>query len=304
MDENPRNRHVIPVAATMPDQSRRFLFEDADIRGESVSLDASFAEILAIHQYAPGVARLLGEFLTAAVLLSTNLKFEGRLTLQARSDGQVPLLMVECDHELQVRGIARGVEQATSDSNEALLRNGQLAITVDPLKGQRYQGIVALQPGSIADNLDAYFSQSEQLKSRIWLATDGRRAAGLLLQQLPSQVTSDAALRRDQWERVSTLAATVSSPELLGLPGEALLRRLYPEDPVRLFDAARIRFHCSCSRERSQNALSCLDPAEADEIIEEQGCITVDCEFCNEQYRFQRGDLAGIFGWDGSKTLH
>lgn len=286
------------------DQSRRFLFEDADIRGETVSLDASFTEILAIHQYAPGVARLLGEFLAAAVLLSTNLKFEGKLVLQARSQGQVPLLMVECDHELHVRGIARGVEQAISDSNEALLRNGQLTITVDPLKGQRYQGIVALQPGSIAANLDAYFSQSEQLKSRIWLATDGQRAAGLLLQQLPSQVASDPTLRRDQWERASTLAATVSAPELLDLPGENLLRRLYPEDPVRLFDATSVSFHCSCSRERSQNALSCLEAAEADEILQEQGCITVDCEFCNEQYRFQRGDLAGIFGWDEAKTLH
>lgn len=288
----------------MSDQSRRFLFEDADIRGETVSLDTSFAEILAIHQYAPGVARLLGEFLSAAVLLSTNLKFEGRLTLQARSDGQVPLLMAECNHELQVRGIARGVEQATSDSNAALLRNGQLAITVEPLRGQRYQGIVALQPGSIAENLDAYFSQSEQLKSRIWLAADGGRAAGLLLQQLPTQVTRDASERQDQWERVAALAGTVSEPELLGLPGERLLQRLYPEDPVRLFDAARVRFHCSCSRERSQNALSCLQPAEADEILAEQGCITVDCEFCNEQYRFQRDDLADIFGWEEPKTLH
>ena len=178
------------------DESRRFLFEDADIRGEIVSLDTSFGEVLAIHEYPPGVARLLGEFLAAAVLLSTNLKFEGKLVLQARSEGQIPLIMVECNHDLQVRGIARGVEQAISDNNAALLRNGQLAITVDPLKGQRYQGIIALQPGPIADNLDAYFSQSEQLKSRIWLAADGQRAAGLLLQQLPDQVTTGLDLRR------------------------------------------------------------------------------------------------------------
>jgi molecular chaperone Hsp33 len=292
------------MANRMLDESRRFLFEEADIRGEIVSLNASFGEVLAIHQYAPGVTRLLGEFLAAAVLLSTNLKFEGKLVLQARSEGQVPLLMVECNHELQVRGIARGMEQATSDDNETLLRNGQLAITVDPLRGQRYQGIVALQPGTIADNLGAYFSQSEQLRSRIWLAADGDRAAGLLLQQLPSQVTRDASLRYDQWERASTLAATVSVPELLGLPGDVLLSRLYPGDAVRLFDGTRVRFHCSCSRERSQNALSCLDPAEADELLEELGCITVDCEFCNEQYRFLRGDLASIFGWNEAKTLH
>ncbi|NQX88580.1 MAG: Hsp33 family molecular chaperone HslO [Halioglobus sp.] len=286
------------------DESRRFLFENADIRGEIVSLDASFKDILAIHQYAPGVTRLLGEFLAAAVLLSSNLKFEGKLVLQARSDGQVPLLMVECNHELQVRGIARGVEQATSGSNEALLRNGQLTITVDPLKGQRYQGIIALQTGTLADNLGAYFNQSEQLRSRIWLAADGQRAAGLLLQQLPRQITEDINLRCEQWESASTSTDAVSAPILLSLPGAALLRRLYPRDPVRLFDSTRVQFHCSCSRQRCQNALSCLDPSEANQLLKEQGCITVDCEFCNAQYRFLRNDLSSVFGWNTTKTLH
>ena len=129
------------------DRSQRFLFEEADIRGESVHLDAAYREILAIHQYAYGVGRLLGEFLAAAVLLSTNLKFEGKLILQVRSEGQIPLLMVECDHTLRLRGIARGAEQATSNSNDQLLSNGQLAITIDPTRGQRYQGIVATAAG-------------------------------------------------------------------------------------------------------------------------------------------------------------
>jgi len=290
------NRHT--------DQSRRFLFEDADIRGESVHLDASYRQVLAIHQYAPGVARLLGEFLAAAVLLSTNLKFQGKLVLQARSDGQIPLLMVECDHQLHVRGIARGVERVTSNSNAALLRNGQLAITVDPLRGHRYQGIVALQPGSLAHNLDAYFGQSEQLGSRIWLAAEGGRAAGLMLQQLPPQVTDDEELRTNQWEKISCLAATVSGSELLELESESLLRRLYCGERVRLFDATGVRFSCSCSRERTLNALASLDPAELEELLQEMGCITMDCEFCNEQYRFGRRDLADILGGKAAETLH
>ena len=151
------------------DTSLRCLFEDADIRGETVHLDEAYREILSIHEYAPGVNRLLGEFLAAAVLLSTNLKYEGKLILQVRSEGQIPLLMVECDHKLQVRAIARGAQEATSDNNAQLLTNGQLAITIDPSNGQRYQGIVPLVEDSLAHSLDAYFEQSEQLKSRLWL---------------------------------------------------------------------------------------------------------------------------------------
>jgi molecular chaperone Hsp33 len=286
------------------DQSRRFLFEDADIRGETVHLDSAYGEILAIHQYASGVARLLGEFLAAAVLLSTNLKFEGKLVLQARSEGQIPLLMVECDHNLQVRGIARGAEHATSSSNDQLLCNGQLTITVDPINGQRYQGIVALQEGSLAYNLDAYFKQSEQLKSRIWLAAEGQRAAGLLLQQLPAQITDDETLRLHQWERISTLAATVRDAELLELETGPLLHRLYHEDPIRLFEAAGVSFHCSCSRERTRNALVSLNPVDLEELLAEMGNITMDCEFCNEQYQFYRRDLVEVLGGDEAKTLH
>ena len=132
------------------DRSLRFLFEDADICGETVHLDSAFREIVTVHQYSPGVSRLLGEFLAAAVLLSTTLKFEGKIILQARSEGQIPLLMAECNNALQVRAIARGAEQATSDRIEQLLTNGQLAITIDPTNGQRYQGIVHLVENSLA----------------------------------------------------------------------------------------------------------------------------------------------------------
>ncbi len=279
---------------TAGDSSRRFLFEQADIRGEIVQLDSSLRELFAVHQYAPGVARLLGEFLAAAVLLSTTLKFEGRLVLQARSEGQVPLLMAECNNELQIRGIARGAEQATAELFSQLLAAGQLAITVEPLRGRRYQGIVPLQADSLAACLDAYFEQSEQLPTRLWLAAEDHRAAGLLLQQLPSGVTVDAAQRQQQWQHLCTLAATTSAGELLQLPPEQLLYRLYHEDPLRLFEPRQVEFHCSCSLERSRNALAALAPDELEDILSEQGCIAVDCEFCNQQYRFGREDLGNL----------
>ncbi|MCB1690280.1 MAG: Hsp33 family molecular chaperone HslO [Halioglobus sp.] len=286
------------------DRSQRFLFEHADIRGESAHLDAAYREILANHQYADGVARLLGEFLAAAVLLSSNLKFEGKLVLQARSEGQIPLLMVECDDTLRVRGIARGAEHATSDNFDLLLHNGQLAITIDPTNGQRYQGIVPLQQGSLAQSLDSYFEHSEQLNTRIWLAADGQRASGLLLQQLPSQIAPDADERREHWEHVCALAATLKDTEMLALDGEELLYRLYHEDPLRLFEPRALEFHCSCSRERTHNALSTLDPAEILELLEDLGAITMECEFCNQAYRFERSDLADLLQGHETKILH
>jgi molecular chaperone Hsp33 len=291
-----------PIAR--PDQSRRFLFEDADIRGETAYLAQALKEIVSIHQYAPGVSRLIGEFLAAAVLLSTTLKFQGKLILQARSQGQIPLLMVECNTALQVRAIARGAEQATSGRFDQLLHDGQLAITIDPDQGQRYQGIVPLGQHSLAHSLDAYFEQSEQLKTRFWLASDGRCAAGLLLQQLPAQVTLDNATRLQQWEHASTLAATVQPKELLALDTGPLLHRLFHESPVRLFEPAAVTFQCSCSRERTFQALCSLNPAEVEELLAELGSITMDCEFCNQQYRFTREELSDIVGEGQPKILH
>ena len=292
------------MSRSLADESHRFLFEEADIRGESVRLGAAYREILAIHEYAPGVSRLLGEFLAAAVLLSNNLKFEGRLILQARSEGQVPLVMAECDHTLGVRGIARGAEEATAGDNALLLAGGQLVITIDPDKGQRYQGIVPIEGASLAASIDAYFEQSEQLKTRLWLAADGESAGGLLLQQLPAQLVPTPGPRADQWQHACTLAETVEEKELLNLSTQDLLNRLYHEDPVRMFDPAPLRFQCTCSRERTLAALSTIDPAEIEDILSEMGAVTMDCEFCQARYVFRREDLEAVPGVDQSKTLH
>ena len=282
------------------DISRRFLFEEADIRGEMVSVAGTLRAILDNHQYAPGVARLIGEFVAAAALLSSTLKFEGRLTLQARSRGQVPLLMAECNNKLELRAIARGAQQATATEFAELIGEGQLAITVEPTEGQRYQSIVPLTGDSLAECLDSYFEQSEQLHTRVWLACNGSSAAGLLLQQLPGTVVPDPDLREQQWQHAATLAATVTADELLSLSGTDLLFRLYHQERVRLFAARSLRFHCGCSRERSQRALATLGTPEIISIIEEQGSLTMDCEFCNRRYVFTQDDLFPV----SQKTLH
>ena len=293
-----------PPATNTDDRSLRFLFDDADIRGETVHLDKAYRDIVAIHQYAPAVSRLLGEFMAAAVLLSTTLKFDGKLILQARSEGQIPLLMVECTSALEIRAIARGADQATSTRFDQLLSNGQLVITIDPSQGQRYQGIVPLINDSLAHSLDNYFEHSEQLGTRVWLAADGQRAAGLLLQQLPAQLTEDPGERSQQWAHASALAESIQDDELLTLPTQALLYRLYHEEPVRLFEPAEVTFRCSCSRQRTYNALASLGSAEVEDLLEELGRITMDCEFCNQQYHFTREDLGEVLGEPGARTLH
>lgn len=286
------------------DRTQRFLFEDADIRGEIVQLGSAYRDIIDIHQYAPAVGRLLGEFMAAAVLLATTLKFEGKLVLQARSEGQVPLLMAECDNTLRIRAIARGAEQATADRFSQLLPGGTLAITIDPTRGQRYQGIVPLVENSLAHSLDAYFRQSEQLGTRFWLAADSDRAAGMLLQQLPADKVENGSLRHQQWDHACTLAVTLQETELLELAAPEIIHRLYHEDPLRLFAPNPVRFECNCSRERTLTALTSLPVAEVRELLEELGSITMDCEFCNQQYRFSESDLQAVLQPNEPGRLH
>ena len=281
---------------TRADGKRRFLFEELDLRGEIVHVDQALGEVLSIHAYPGGVARLLGEFLASAVLLASNLKFRGSLTVQARSDAQIPLVMAECSSELTVRAIARGADSATAEDFTSLLGGGLLTLTVTPARGKRYQGIVPLASTSLGASIDAYFSQSEQLQTRLYLACDGQRAAGLLLQQLPVTRVKDPAQREEHWERVNLLAETLHNDELLTLRDDELLHRLFHEEQVRLFGPESVRFRCSCSQDRTLAALATLGEDEIRAILEEQGAVTMDCEFCNQRYCFREPDLRGLVG--------
>jgi molecular chaperone Hsp33 len=286
------------------DGKRRFLFEELDLRGEIVHLTDVLEEVKSIHQYPTGVTRLLGEFLAASVLLASNLKFRGSLTVQARSDAEVPLVMAECSSDLSLRAIARGADGSTSRDFAALLGGGLLTLTVTPARGSRYQGIVPLVEDSLAASIDAYFEQSEQLQTRLYLACDGHRASGLLLQQLPAQQVRDPVAREEHWQRVSLLADTLGPGELLGVAEASLLHRLFHEEVVRLFDLESVRFRCSCSQDRTLAALATLGEAEIRDILREQGAITMDCEFCNQRYVFRETDLRGLIGAPRPGAIH
>ncbi|MWV10708.1 Hsp33 family molecular chaperone HslO [Pseudomonas sp. R-28-1W-6] len=282
----------------MTDFTQRFLFDDSDVRGELASLGESYQHVLAKHPYPQPVAQLLGEMLAAAALLVGTLKFDGLLILQARSNGPVPLLMIEISSQREVRGIARyDAAQIKADAGlHELMPEGSLALTIDHKQGQRYQGIVGLEGDSLADCLSEYFASSEQLPTRFWLHADGRRARGLLLQQLPADRLPDPEERAASWEHLLTLANTLSAEELLGLDNHTVLHRLYHQEALRLFDPLPLQFRCSCSRERSARALISLGQEDAELLLSEHaGRVVIDCQFCNQRYAFDAADVAQLF---------
>lgn len=287
------------------DYTQRFIFDESDARGELVALERSYAEVLAKHPYPEPVAQLLGELMAAAALLVGTLKFDGLLILQARSEGPVPLLMIECSSKREIRGLARyHAEQVAPDATlNDLMPQGVLALTVDPTHGQRYQGIVDLDGVDLSECFTNYFVMSQQVGTRFWLNADGRRARGLLLQQLPADRIKDEEERAASWQHITTLASTLTADELLSLDNETVLRRLYHEEAVRMFDVQPLRFRCSCSRDRSGNALVSLGQEDAQQlVIENGGSVEIDCQFCNERYLFDAADVAQLFAGAGVDT--
>lgn len=278
------------MTQTSADQLQRFSFDDVAIRGEVAHLNQAYQDVLSRHQYPQPIAVAVGKLMAATAMLSANLKFKGRLTLQIRLPGNISLIQAETDEQGQLRAIARYDENQPSE--ELSFEDGQMVITIEPDQGQRYQGITLIEGGDVAAALEEYFVQSEQLASRFWLMCDGQQAAGFMLQQLPSKRTDDDI---DAWDRVSHLAATIKQQELLELANEELLHRLYHEENVRVYPASALSFHCTCSRDRLANALHQVGKTAISEMIEESGHIDVNCEFCQQHYRFDETDMSELF---------
>ncbi len=288
------------------DLLHRFIFDDIPLRGEIITLCHSL-EQAARHQSLNDAARgLLGEFLAASSLLAETFKFSGTLTLQARGDGAVPLIMAEATHDHTVRGLIKFSEnnQKRDLPSVNLADNvgaGILTLTVDPEQGQRYQGIVSLEHTGIADCISAYFNQSEQLPSQMWLFADRDRVSGLFLQTLPP--AHDQPADPEVWRTITTLADTLTADEILTLDHQTVLLRLFHEYQVRLFDPSPVAFACSCSRERSLNALSALTAEDARALLVERDWIQMNCEFCGAEYHFGSDDLDALFG-PSDRSVH
>jgi molecular chaperone Hsp33 len=275
------------MTTPLSDSLQRFVFEHAPIQGRIVHLDATWRAVIERRRYPPAVRAILGEFMAAAALLTSMLKFDGRLVIQAQGDGPLKLLFVECSSERAMRALAQWDGEIPDAPLPELLGKGRLAITIDPLKGrERYQGIVSLEGTSVAQALENYFARSEQLETRLWLAAGDGQAAGMLLQRLP-----DPPLEDDEtWARAVHLSSTLTREELLTLPVREVLHRLYHEEDIRLFSRMPVSFRCSCSRERVEAVLRMLGPTEVRGILAERGRVDVDCEFCGSHYRFDTVD--------------
>lgn len=294
--------------AHQADHLQRFIFDNAAIRGEWLQLKDTWQIVKNQRDYPPAVAALLGEMLAAASLLAETVKMNGRLVLQCRTNGPVSLLMVECTSDNTLRGLANWTGEIDNTmSMQKLLGDGTLAITIENVDAkQPYQGVVSVQGESIAEMLEMYFVQSEQLKTRIWLSTDDNTAAGLMLQQLPEQ---DPVQHDEDWTRISYLASTVTHAEMLGLDAITLLTRLFNEETVRLLSATMLEFACTCSRQRVADTIKLLGLEEAEGIIRERGFVELACEFCNTHYQFDPVDVAALFSdpmiiQNDSNTLH
>jgi molecular chaperone Hsp33 len=286
----------------LPDTLQRFVFENTPIRGNLVNLTSTLQLALNKQHLPAGLKRALGELMAASALLTATLKMSGSLVLQIQSKGALKLLVVECNSEFGIRATAKWKGEVSDDQNLFdLIAHGQFMITLDPKDGrQAYQGIVPLEGESISTILENYMLRSEQIDTRIWLHCDGNAAAGMLLQKLPetmNQVTKSEDLSTqdlDAWNRIGHLADTITDDELLNLPTETLLKRLFHEEDVRLFEASNTKFYCSCSRESVSGMLRMLGNEELTSIIEEQGKIEVNCDFCNAHYSFDKVDATQL----------
>ena len=279
------------------DHLHRFLFDNTPVRGNIVHLDESYTQSLQHHDFPPILRQTLGELMAASALLAATLKLQGgALILQVQGKGPLKLLVVECTADLGIRATAKWSGDLDGMSFNEMVDNGQFVITLDPRDGgQPYQGIVAVEGNSIAEILQNYMQRSEQIDTHLWLACDGKTAAGMLLQKLPDQPDAEDP---DTWNRIITLAETVQDNELLTLPAATLLQRLFHEDDIRLFKEQAVAFHCSCSRKSVANMLRMLGEEEVAEILAEEDTIDIHCDFCNAEYHFDQVDAEQLFSSD------
>ena len=298
----------------------KFLFEGLPVRGMVVRLTDAWTEALrrraTVGAHPPELRALLGEMTAAGLLMQANIKFNGALVLQMFGDGPVKLAVVEVQPGLSFRATAKVVGDVPAGAQlEAMLNvrgQGRCAITLDPkdkLPGQQpYQGVVPLHGDQreplqqVQQVLEHYMLQSEQLDTRLVLAANDEVAAGLLIQRMPVEGDGNLGRHREDdiglseaFNRIAMLAATLTREELLTLPSDRILHRLFWEETLRVFEPEAPYFACTCSAERVRNMLRGLGREESESLIAERGEVEVGCEFCGLQYRFDAVDVGEMF---------
>lgn len=280
------------------DTLQRFLFENSNIRGILVHLRASYQTTRERYEYPDAVASQLGQTLTASVLLGATIKFQGSLIMQIQSQGPINMLVAQCTHDRHIRGLARWQGEIEGDTLGENYGEGRIVITIAGDKFEdRYQGIIGLEGRVLAEALEHYFVQSEQLDTRLFLVADNQQAVGMLLQRLPGERGREED-ESEFWHHIEALGSTITSEEMLQLESQEILHRLFHEEDVRLFDPEPVSFRCTCSREKITGMLRSLGLDEARQIVQDEGSVHVSCEFCNHQYDFDSVDVEEIFASD------
>lgn len=291
----------------MTDQLNKYLFADQLTRAQTVELSKAWQTGLTYQNYPNCVRNLLGELTAAAVLLAGNLKLNGSLILQAQGDGPIALMVVECTSDFAIRAtvsLREGAEIPENASLQSLLNtydNGRFIVVLEPSAAsgmQPYQGIVPLEGDSLAEVLENYMRHSEQLDTKLFLAANAEKANGLLLQRLPGTggtLTNLETAAEPSWDRAKQLVETIKPSELLELPSNELIRRLFWQEDLLLLEPSDLRWHCPCTRERVADMLTMLGRSEIEEILSDQEKVEVSCNFCGKPYAFDAVDCAQLF---------
>lgn len=287
--------HKVFVMKPKDDCIQRFVLEQGHVRGEIAYLRASYQEILAQRQYPPQIKRLLGETLMACVLLAETIKFQGSLSIQFQGDDRLSLILVQCDHELHLRGLAKFHEHLSEDDYLDAFLKGSMVFTIQSNQhAQNYQTQLPIRSSSLAENIMHYFAQSEQITTYVALAVDDQQAGGFLMQLLPHAQQSHED-HEYFWDYAVKMAETLTIDEWFHLDHATLLYRLYHETPVRLFDGRYPRFQCRCSPEKMTQVLKIMGQEECQSILSTQPSIDIHCEFCNQVHHFDAIDVALVF---------
>ena len=272
----------------------RYTFAQAPVRGELVQLEQSYQRLVQGHDYPPVVRNLLGQLMAVTSLLSATLKFDGHINLQLQGDGKLNFATVNGSQQQELRGVARLLDAVDDETFVELLGNkAYMVITLSTEDGERYQGMVEVKPtdSSLADVIERYFTQSEQLQTRVWLHANDTHVGGLLLQSMPGEDDPERG-----FEHLAALTATMTADELFSLEATEILHRLYHEEDVIVYEPTPVRFYCGCSRERSMNALYSVSVDELRDIIQTDGEIKLTCDYCLAEYVYDEEDLGVIQG--------
>lgn len=268
---------------------QKFMFENIPVKGCLMRLEQSWLEVQQRARPDPAVREMLGQALCAATLMASSIKFDGTVSLQLQSSGRLRFLLGQCSQKHQVRGISRMNPDLAQGTD--LLIDPVLSINLEPDgDGSPYQGIVAIENRNLAQALELYFAQSEQLETRFWLVANQTSCAAFMLQRMPGEPEN-----QDDFARIDQLASTLSDQELLGTEPARLLHLLFNEDTVRLYDAESLEFGCRCSQRRVADVLHSLGQQDMESLLAERGRVEVNCEYCGKDYQFDPVDIAAIF---------